>query len=81
MRLPHEMTCVSDLAHIAEKVLYEGLSSPALIVVGEVVSLREELKVLETRPLQGKQYLIPKIGKAPTRLRQLLENAQLPDVK
>ncbi len=71
--MPDEKACVSDLAHIAEKVLYEGLSSPALIVVGEVVSLREELKVLETRPLQGKQYLIPKIGKAPTRLRQLLE--------
>lgn len=71
---PEQRTCVSDLDHIAEKVIREGLISPALIVVGEVVSLREELNFLENRPLSGKRYLVPKIGEKPTRLKKLLEN-------
>ncbi|MEH2941753.1 hydroxymethylbilane synthase [Lachnospiraceae bacterium KK002] len=71
---PEQKTCVSDLEHIAEKVDQEGLISPALIVVGEVVSLREELNFMENRPLFGKRYLIPKIGEKPTRLKELLQS-------
>ena len=57
-----------------EDVKNAGLVSPALIVVGQVVSLREKLNFYENRPLSGKQYLIPRIGSRPTRLGQLLKS-------
>ncbi len=38
-----QRTCVGSLENIAEDVRSAGLSSPALIVVGKVVSLREKL--------------------------------------
>lgn len=70
---PGQKTCVSDLLHIAEEVKKAELVSPALILVGEVVSLREELNFYENRPLFGKRYLIPRIGGKPTRLGNLLK--------
>ena len=70
---PGQKTCVSDLLHIEEEVKHADLVSPALILVGEVVSLREELNFYENRPLSGKRYLIPRIGGKPTRLGNLLK--------
>lgn len=70
--MPSQKTCASDLMHISEEARRAGLVSPALIVVGEVVSLRDELNFFERRPLFGKKYLIPRIGEQPTRLRALL---------
>lgn len=70
---PVQRTCVSDLEHIAEEVKNAGLVSPAIITVGNVVSLRERLNFFEERPLFKKRYLIPKIGEKSTRLRELLQ--------
>ncbi len=67
-----QKTCISDLWHIAKKVRQEGFTPPALIVVGEVVALREGLNFFEQKPLFGRRYLIPKIGKKSTRLREML---------
>lgn len=69
---PRQKTCVSDLEHLASKVEQEKLSSPALIVVGEVVELREQLCTFERKPLFGKRYLVPKIGKKTSRLTEHL---------
>ena len=41
-------------------------------MAGPVVSLRKKLNFFEGKPLFGKRYLIPKIGKEATRLRGLL---------
>lgn len=71
--MPEQQTCVADLEHIAEAAAQAELSSPALIVVGNVVSLREELNFFESHPLFGKRYLIPRIGAKRTRLGKLLE--------
>lgn len=70
--MPGQKSCVSDLEHIAEETERAQPLSPAVIVVGEVVSLREELNFYEQKPLFGKRYLIPKIGENSTRLRELL---------
>lgn len=69
---PKQRTCVSDLAHIAEEAEKAKLCSPAIIVVGQVVTLRKTLNFFEQKPLFGKRYLIPKIGCGKTRLRELL---------
>lgn len=69
---PRQQTCVADLEHIAQEVRRFQLTSPAIIVVGPVVSLREELGFFEQEALFGKRYLIPRIGEKTTRLRELL---------
>ncbi|HET9068231.1 MAG TPA: uroporphyrinogen-III C-methyltransferase [Amaricoccus sp.] len=43
---PAERVLVADLGTIAARVAAEGMPSPALIVVGEIVRLREELLAL-----------------------------------
>ena len=70
---PEQKTCVSDLEHIADEVKCANLVSPAVIVVGEVVSLREKLDFFENRPLFGKRFFIPTIGEKPTRMQELLQ--------
>ncbi len=70
--LPRQKTCVSDLAHLAKEAERASLCSPALIVAGDVVSLRDKLNFYETRPLFGKRYLLPVIGEANSRLGELL---------
>ncbi len=50
---PAQQTVVGTLGDIVEKVRRAALKPPAIIVVGEVVSLREELNWFENRPLFG----------------------------
>jgi len=59
---------VGNLANIAKRVAEEGLTSPAMIVVGNVVALREKLNFYEKQPLWGKRYLVPKVGSEPSGL-------------
>ncbi len=62
--------CVGTLENIAEKTAAAGLTSPAVIVAGNVVRLREQLNVMEERALSGKTYIVPVIeGQNPDRLR------------
>lgn len=67
-----QKTLVSDLRHLAEKASRACLPSPALIVVGNVVKLRDSLNFFENRPLFGRRYLLPCIGPNPSVLAGLL---------
>lgn len=51
-------TLVSTLSEIVEKAHREGLAPPAVLVVGNVVSLRGKLRWFDTQPLFGKAILI-----------------------
>jgi uroporphyrinogen III methyltransferase/synthase len=53
-----QQTVTGTLDDIAERVKQAGLKAPAIIVVGEVVQLRENLKWFETRPLLGKRIVV-----------------------
>lgn len=57
----HQKKVVGTLENIGRLVEEAGLLSPAIIVVGKVVSLADELDFFEKRPLFGKKYLLPKI--------------------
>ncbi len=48
------------LSSIAARVRAEGISNPAVIIVGEVVALRDELRWFDNRPLFGKSLLVPR---------------------
>lgn len=58
-----QKSCVGTLETIAEQTRCAGLTSPALIVIGDVVSLREQqlFNFFEEQPLFGKRYLVPVI--------------------
>jgi len=55
---PRQQTVTGTLENIAERVNDAQLGPPALIVVGEVVRLREQLQWYESLPLFGKSILI-----------------------
>jgi uroporphyrinogen III methyltransferase/synthase len=48
------------LTTIAARARAHGISNPAVIVVGEVVGLREQLRWFDNRPLFGKSLLVPR---------------------
>jgi len=52
-----EVGTLGDIAAIARRA---GLTNPSVIIVGEVVSLRERLRWYDTRPLFGKRVLVPR---------------------
>ncbi len=55
---PEQKTVVGNLEDIVAKVKEHHLSPPAVIVVGEVVRLREKLRWFDDRPLSGKRILV-----------------------
>ncbi len=55
---PRQETLTATLGDVVEKVRQAGLKPPAVIIVGEVVALREELRWFDRRPLFGKTVLV-----------------------
>lgn len=55
---PRQQTVTGTLDDIVEKVRAAKLKAPAIIVVGGVVSLREEMQWFEQRPLLGKRIIV-----------------------
>jgi len=55
---PSQVTVSGTLADIVDKVSRAGLKAPAIIVVGDVVKLRDRMQWFETRPLYGKTIVV-----------------------
>ncbi|RKD30623.1 uroporphyrinogen-III C-methyltransferase [Thermohalobacter berrensis] len=55
---PNQKVVIGNLENIYEKVQKENIKPPALIVVGEVVKLREKLNFYEKKPLFGKNIVV-----------------------
>ncbi len=55
---PRQQTVTGTLDNIVDRVNEAGLKSPAIIIIGEVVSLRDELSWFDRRPLFGKRIVI-----------------------
>ena len=64
--------CLSD---IADRVREEGIPTPALIVVGEVVSARESLRWFDKKPLFGKTVLVTRTTQTASKTEQAFINA------
>ena len=58
--LPTQRKLVSTLSRLPEKVRQEGLSNPAVIVVGSVAALSEDYDWFIRRPLFGKRVVVPR---------------------
>jgi uroporphyrinogen III methyltransferase/synthase len=71
----------ATLATIAEQSRAASLTNPAVIIVGEVVRLREQLAWYEKKPLFGKRILVPRpSGQAGRTARAIRERGGEPTV-
>ncbi len=68
-----QRTVEGTLATIAAKVKEAGIESPALTVIGPVVTLREELKWFEKKPLYGRTVMMTRARSQAGKLRGRLE--------
>jgi len=55
-------TVIGTLENIVQRAKAAKVQPPAIVVVGEVVRLRERLNWFETRPLFGKRVLVTRAG-------------------
>ncbi|MFC1943226.1 uroporphyrinogen-III C-methyltransferase [Chloroflexota bacterium] len=69
---PEQKTVVGSLTDIVARVKKYRLSSPAVIVVGEVVKLREKLGWFDNRPLFSKRVLVTRARHQASALSRLL---------
>ncbi len=70
---PRQKVVSGTLANIVEKVKEAGLGPPSIILVGEVVRLREKLNWFEKRPLFGKRILVTRTREQASKLVEGLE--------
>lgn len=67
-----QRTVVGTLDDIVAKAAVAGMEPPTVIVIGEVVRLRQQLNWFETRPLFGKRILVTRAQEQAGELSQLL---------
>jgi uroporphyrinogen III methyltransferase / synthase len=70
---PAQRTVTGTLGDIAERVASAALETPALIIIGEVVSLRESIEWFESRPLFGRTIVVTRARAQASTLASLLE--------
>lgn len=70
---PEQQTLVGELGNIAQVAQARGFKNPAIIVVGEVVKLRDKLKWYENQPLFGKRILVTRSREQASKLSQAIE--------
>ncbi|MDE2060517.1 MAG: uroporphyrinogen-III C-methyltransferase [candidate division NC10 bacterium] len=70
---PEQETVAGTLENIVALAQMRGLGPPAVLVVGDVVRLRERLNWFERRPLFGKRILVTRTREQAGRFAELLE--------
>ena len=69
---PDQKTVVGRLSDVIARVEQHGLGPPVVVVVGEVVRLREKLAWYDRRPLFGKRVLVTRSRRQASSLSRLL---------
>jgi uroporphyrinogen III methyltransferase/synthase len=69
---PEQKTLVGTLGDISAKAVQAGFKSPAVIVVGEVVAMREKLNWFENKPFFGKRVLVTRAREQASRLSEMI---------
>ncbi|MFV8753606.1 uroporphyrinogen-III C-methyltransferase [Nannocystaceae bacterium ST9] len=70
-----QQTLVGTLADIAERIAAAGLRPPAVMVVGDVVRVREQIAWLEQRPLHGRRIVVTRAAESSADLARRLAAA------
>lgn len=72
--LPEQKTVVGKLGDILQKAKLAKVEPPAILVVGQVVSLRKKINWFESKPLFGKKILVTAPLESSPRLVERLED-------
>ncbi|WP_136805817.1 uroporphyrinogen-III C-methyltransferase [Desulfosediminicola flagellatus] len=72
---PEQRSVVGTLETIADVVKDAGITPPSLIIVGEVVSLKESVDWFEKRPLFGRKIIVTRTREQASELMAGLEEA------
>lgn len=76
---PEQRVVTATLATIAERCRDEGVGSPAVVIVGEVVSLRETLRWWDAGPLFARKVLVTRAREqSAAMLDELVEEGAIP---
>ena len=70
---PNQATLLGTLENIAQRALEQGFANPSVIVVGEVVKLRESLNWFEKKPLFGCSVLVTRSREQASELSRAIE--------
>jgi uroporphyrinogen III methyltransferase/synthase len=70
---PFHRSITGNLSNIAELVKQQGFKPPAIIVIGTVVALRDQLNWFERLPLLGRRILVTRTRAQSSELVRLLE--------
>jgi uroporphyrinogen III methyltransferase/synthase len=73
--LPRQRCVTATLATVAEAVRDAGIGAPAVTVIGEVVSLRDDLRWYDNRALTGTRVLVTRTRQQASELSRLLAAA------
>lgn len=76
--LPTQRCVVATLGSIAEQTRDAGIRAPAVLIVGSVVTLREELRWFDSGPLFGKRILVTRPAGAQRFARALMARGAQP---
>jgi uroporphyrinogen III methyltransferase/synthase len=68
-------TITSTLEHIAQLVIERNFQAPAVIIVGEVVKLRDKLAWFETKPLFSKKVIVTRATNQASELVESIDEA------
>ena len=74
-QIPEQQVVVGTLATIVEDVARAGLTSPAIIIVGEVVTMRDTLSWFEQKPLFGQRILVTRAREQASVFSRMIEEA------
>jgi uroporphyrinogen III methyltransferase/synthase len=69
---PSQRTCVGTLATIAEDTKHARIGAPAVVVIGDVVRLREHIRWFDVTPLFGKHILVTRAAEQSSEFAQAL---------
>ena len=72
---PEQQVVVGTLATIVDDVKKAGLTSPAIIIVGDVVTMRDTLSWFEDKPLFGQRILVTRAREQASAFSEMIEAA------
>jgi uroporphyrinogen III methyltransferase/synthase len=73
--LPTQRVVAAPLSELAARVRAAGLRAPSVVVIGEVVRLRDTLDWFQGRPLFGRRVLVTRSPEQSTELAEALRSA------
>ncbi|HEX9778701.1 MAG TPA: uroporphyrinogen-III C-methyltransferase [Geopsychrobacteraceae bacterium] len=71
--LPRQKTLVGTLRSISDDVVRQGIEPPAVIIIGEVVRFRDQLRWYDNLPLFGRRFLLTRPREQAAAFAQLLQ--------